>query len=60
MTTRKIPCDKKTVIISEKELPLCCPLPSQTLWNGHPRVYLEIEKTWHVVCPYCETKYILK
>ena len=48
-----IPCSKRKVTITEKELPLCCPLPKQTLWNGHPRVYLDIQATGKVICPYC-------
>ena len=54
-----IPCNKRKVTITEKELPLCCPLPEKTLWNGHPRVYLDVKATGKVVCPYCETEYLL-
>jgi uncharacterized Zn-finger protein len=35
--------DKKSVEVTAKDLPLHCPLPSQKLWNTHPRVYLPIE-----------------
>lgn len=55
----KKPCVHKEKTITEKELPLCCPTPDERLWDGHPRVYLDIKKEGHVVCPYCETKYIL-
>ncbi|EKD78189.1 MAG: hypothetical protein ACD_42C00008G0004 [uncultured bacterium] len=56
---QKKPCAKKQVMVTEKELPLCCPRVDERLWDGHPRVYLDIKKTGHVDCPYCETKYIL-
>jgi len=46
--------------ISRKDLPLHCPLPSMSLWNSHPRVYLPIETTGHARCPYCGAEYILK
>ena len=41
-------------------MPLHCPLPSQMLWNSHPRVFLPIEKAGEALCPYCGTRYILK
>ncbi len=46
--------------ISKADLPLSCPLPSQTLWNAHPKVYLPIEKTGQATCPYCGTQYRLE
>ncbi|MES2998524.1 MAG: zinc-finger domain-containing protein [Pseudomonadota bacterium] len=46
--------------ITTKEQPFCCPLPTNRLWDSHPRVYLPIAKTGHVICPYCETEYFLK
>ncbi len=52
-------CTKKKQTITRDELPLCCPMPDQRLWDGHPRVYLPIEKTGFAVCPYCETEYKL-
>lgn len=52
-------CEKKHRTISQAQLPLCCPMPDERLWDGHPRVYLDIEKEGEVVCPYCETKYTL-
>lgn len=51
---------KENYEISEKDLPLCCPLPKDPLWNAHPRVYLPIEETGKVCCPYCSTEYVLK
>jgi uncharacterized Zn-finger protein len=51
--------DARIVQISAAELPLHCPLPSAQLWNSHPRVFLAIESTGEVLCPYCGTLYRL-
>ena len=48
-----------TVEVTAQDLPLHCPLPSQKLWNTHPRVYLPIEATGEARCPYCGTVYRL-
>lgn len=53
------PCTKKEKTITKKDLPLCCPAEDERIWDGHPRVYLDVEKTGSVECPYCETKYKL-
>ncbi len=53
-------CSTKYYEVSAKDLPLCCPLPQDRLWDAHPRVYLPIEKTGRVTCPYCETEFVLK
>jgi uncharacterized Zn-finger protein len=52
--------DLKCVEVTEKDLPLHCPLPSQKLWNAHPRVYLPIDMTGEARCPYCGTLYKLQ
>lgn len=46
--------------ITPQLLPLCCPLPTNRLWNAHPRVYLSIAEMGHVTCPYCGTHYTLR
>jgi uncharacterized Zn-finger protein len=46
--------------IETSDLPLHCPTPKMKLWNTHPRVFLEIEKTGETKCPYCGTQFILK
>lgn len=51
---------QKEYYVSKKDLPLSCPMPQMTLWNAHPKVYLPIEKTKKVSCPYCGTTYILQ
>ncbi len=52
--------DKKFVEIAATDLPLHCPLPSQKLWNTHPRVFLPIHETGEARCPYCGTMYKLQ
>jgi uncharacterized Zn-finger protein len=39
-----------------------CPSPkaAMKLWNGHPKVYLDIASTGAAKCPYCGTVYKLK
>jgi uncharacterized Zn-finger protein len=51
---------EREVEVTAVELPLHCPLPSQKLWNSHPRVFLAIEKTGEALCPYCGTRYVLR
>lgn len=45
--------------ITRADLPLHCPLPSMSLWNSHPKVYLPIEKTGKAICPYCSAEFVL-
>jgi uncharacterized Zn-finger protein len=57
----KIPaCTRQQYQVTAADLPLCCPMPDMRLWDAHPRVYLPIEETGHVVCPYCDAEYFLK
>jgi len=51
--------NQATVEVTAADLPLHCPLPSQMLWNTHPRVYLAVEATGEAKCPYCGTVYRL-
>lgn len=46
--------------VTAADLPLCCPTPSMTLWNQHPRVYLDLSKTGQAKCPYCGFEYVLE
>lgn len=41
-------------------LPAFCPNPAMTLWNEHPRVFLDLAHTGKAMCPYCGTEYVLK
>lgn len=52
-------CTKRRYEITQADLPLSCPMADMRVWDAHPRVFLPIEKTGQVVCPYCETEYIL-
>ena len=60
MIEEKQGCTKNLYEVTAKDLPLCCPLPEDRLWDAHPRVYLPIEREGHAVCPYCDAKYGLK
>jgi uncharacterized Zn-finger protein len=46
--------------VTRDDLPLHCPMPNQSLWNAHPRVFLPIEQSGEAKCPYCGAEYILK
>ncbi len=46
--------------ITRQDLPLRCPTPDSPSWCAHPRVYLDIEQTGEVLCPYCGAYYVLK
>lgn len=46
--------------VTDADLPLSCPMPSMSLWNSHPRVYLPIEATGEARCPYCGAQYTLE
>ncbi len=39
-----------------------CPNPkaNMALWDGHPRVFLDVARTGQTRCPYCGTVYRLK
>ncbi len=50
----------RVVEVTEQDLPLHCPLPAETVWNAHPRVFLPIEDKGEARCPYCGTLYRLK
>jgi uncharacterized Zn-finger protein len=50
----------KHVEISAADLPLHCPLPTQALWNSHPRVFLPIGDDGMALCPYCGTRYVVR
>ncbi|MCW8917880.1 MAG: zinc-finger domain-containing protein [Gammaproteobacteria bacterium] len=46
--------------VTAADLPLHCPMPGMTVWNSHPRVYLDVQSEGHARCPYCSAEYILK
>lgn len=51
---------KNLIEVTEKDLPLHCPMSSTSLWDAHPRVFLPIEEKGEALCPYCGTLYLLK
>ena len=50
----------KQVQITAADIPLHCPLPSQKLWDSHPRVFLPIGDNGEALCPYCVTRYVMR
>jgi uncharacterized Zn-finger protein len=50
----------KEVEITEKDLPLHCPMPDAPLWARHPRVFLDVAREGESRCPYCSTVYVYK
>lgn len=53
------PNDRNQYEVARADLPLHCPLPSMSLWNSHPKVYLPIEQTGQAKCPYCGCDFVL-
>ena len=55
------PVDTPRVVeVTDKDLPLHCPTPAMSLWNAHPRVFLDVERSGEALCPYCGTRYVYK
>jgi uncharacterized Zn-finger protein len=50
----------RQVELTDKDLPLHCPMQGAPLWARHPRVFLDVVKTGSALCPYCGTKYTYK
>ena len=48
------------VVVTARDLPLHCPPKSAPLWSQHPRVFLDVEDTGEILCPYCSTLYVLE
>jgi len=51
---------EREVTVTEKDLPLHCPMPGAPLWARHPRVFLDVAKPGEALCPYCGTRYVYK
>ncbi len=49
--------NQTVVEVTAADLPLFCSAPSTAQWAGHPRVYLPVEETGEIVCPYCSVRY---
>ena len=50
----------REVQVTEKDLPLHCPMPGAPLWARHPRVFLDVARLGQALCPYCGTKFFYK
>jgi uncharacterized Zn-finger protein len=58
--TREIPANAENRYeVTERDLPLSCPMPGMSKWNSHPRVFLPIAETGQEQCPYCGAVFIL-
>lgn len=53
-------CTRRRYEITQADLPLSCPTREMRVWDAHPRVYLPIEESREVTCPYCGAEYVLK
>jgi uncharacterized Zn-finger protein len=42
------------------DLPAFCPNRKMTVWNQHPRVFLDVAHAGGAKCPYCGTEYRIK
>ena len=60
MSEEKTANAARHIEVESKDLPLHCPMPSMRLWDAHPRVFLDVEKSGEALCPYCGTRYTLK
>ncbi len=45
--------------VTANDLPLSCPGKFMTLWNMHPKVYLQF-KDGKASCPYCGAQYLMR
>jgi uncharacterized Zn-finger protein len=50
----------RQIEVTEKDLPLHCPMPGAPAWSMHPRVFLDVADLGEALCPYCGTKYLYK
>lgn len=60
MSTEKQACTRKIYKVTKKQLPLSCPTDEMRVWDAHPKVYLPINKTGRVECPYCSAVFLLE
>ena len=64
--TRQIQHMTPSIVVQESDLNghggLFCPSPlaHMSIWNAHPKVFLDVAKLGHAKCPYCSTQYTLK
>ena len=60
MAEHRSACTEQCYHVTQKDLPLSCPMPDMPAWNAHPRVYLSIEESGEAKCPYCGASFILE
>lgn len=58
-TSQVTSCSQQRYEVHSTDLPLSCPMPKMTLWDAHPKVYLDIQNKGEVSCPYCGALYVL-
>ena len=51
---------QSVVEVTERDLPLHCPMPRSPIWSAHPRVFLDVADTGQMLCPYCSTTYVYR
>ncbi len=59
MPSLRTELDGTEIEVTAKDLPLHCPLPSQKLWNTHPRVFLDARGHGRGALPFRSTLYTL-
>ncbi len=42
------------------QLPVHCPVPGQSQWDSHPKVYIPLAEKGRATCPYCGAEFVLK
>ena len=45
------------ITVTKADGPLSCPMPTETLWDAHPRIYLVPDIKGKAKCPYCGAQY---
>lgn len=53
------PKQAPVIKVKDSDLPVHCPMPDQTLWSQHPRVFMAFDKEGRASCPYCGNRYQL-
>lgn len=54
------PPTRAVVELLASDLPAFCPNPRMSLWNHHPKVFLDLTGGHPVSCAYCGTRYRLR
>ena len=49
-----------TIEVTERDFPLRCPPAGVAACGQHPLVFLNVQQSGKVICPYCRTHYVLK